>query len=111
VRLHEERQWGGLTERVLAAAAEAFVVSPAALSGAAMDPARASDRLSARHLVALAARLVREVGALVRRAGREDKRLATMALDAEVRFRTAAERAPPPASRSWPRTRGPAACT
>jgi NTP pyrophosphatase (non-canonical NTP hydrolase) len=56
------------------------------------DPARASDRLSARYLIALAARIVREVGELARRAEREEKRLATLALDTEIRFRSAADR-------------------
>jgi DNA-binding transcriptional ArsR family regulator len=93
VREVEQRRWGGLTERVLVASAASYVVSPAAFGGAACDPKRASDRLSARYLVALAARLVREVGALVRRADDEGKRLATLALDTDVAFRSAADRA------------------
>jgi predicted ArsR family transcriptional regulator len=93
VRQVEERRWGGLTERVFAATAASYVVSPGALGEAASDPARASDRLSAHYLIALAARVVREVGALARRAEREEKRLATLALDTEIRFRSAAERA------------------
>lgn len=88
-----ERRWGGLTERVLAASAASYVVSPAAMGAAASDPARAADRLSARYLVALAARVVREVAALVRVAERAGKRLPTLAVDTEVRFRSAAERA------------------
>jgi predicted ArsR family transcriptional regulator len=93
VEVVEERRWGGLTERVLAATASSYVVSPAALGDAASDPGKASDRLSARYLVAVAARIVREVAALLRLADAEDKRLATLTLDAEVRFRSAAERA------------------
>lgn len=89
----EERRWGGLTERMYVATAASYVVSPAALGRAAVDPARAADRLSARYLVALAARIVREVGVLVRRADETRKRLPALALDAEVRFRSAAERA------------------
>ena len=93
VRQVEERRWGGLTERLFTATAASYVVSPGALGAAATDPARASDRLSARYLIALAARVVREVGELARRAEREDKRLATLALDTEIRFGSAAERA------------------
>lgn len=92
VRVVEERRWGGLTERVLSATAASYVVSPAALGDAAADPGRAQDRLSARYLIALAARIVREVGALTRRAEEADKRLATLALDTEIQFRSAAER-------------------
>src|SRR5918992_2864913 len=93
VRQVEERRWGGLTERVYAATAASYVVSPGALGDAASDPARASDRLSARYLIALAARVVREVGELARTAEKQEKRLATLGIDAEIRFRSAAERA------------------
>jgi DNA-binding transcriptional ArsR family regulator len=92
VRLVGERRWGGLTERLFVATAASYVVSPGALGAVASDPAHASDRLSARYLVALGARMVREVGDLARRAEREEERLATLALDAEIRFRSAAER-------------------
>ena len=93
VRAAGERRWGGLTERLLVATAASYVVSPGALGEAASDPGRASDRLSARYLIALAARVVREVGALARRAEQADRRLATLGLDAEITFRSAAERA------------------
>jgi DNA-binding transcriptional ArsR family regulator len=93
VRVAEERQWGGLTERRMVATAASYVVSPRALGPAAADPDRAADRLSARYLIALAARVVREVGDLLRRSGEADQRLATLSLDAEIRFRSAAERA------------------
>lgn len=93
VRVAEERRWGGLTERLLVATAASYVVSPGALGEAASDPGRASDRLSAHYLIALAARIVREVGELARRAEKADRRLATLGLDTEIRFRSAAERA------------------
>ena len=88
------RKWGGLQERLLVATASSYVVAPNALGPVASDPERGGlDRLSAGYLIALAARVVREVGALVRRAAAEDKRLATLSIDSEVRFRSAAERA------------------
>jgi DNA-binding transcriptional ArsR family regulator len=93
VRIVDERRWGGLTERLYLATAAAYVVSPAALGEAASDPDRIADRLSARYLVSLAARIVREVGDLARRAERAGKRLPTLALDTDIRFRSAAERA------------------
>ncbi len=68
VELAEERKWGGITERVLRATAASYVVSPAALDDAGADPALTADHLSARYLVALAGRTVREVGELSRRA-------------------------------------------
>jgi DNA-binding transcriptional ArsR family regulator len=93
VRVAEERRWGGLTERLMVATAASYVVSPGALGEAATDPNRSSDRLSARYLIALAARIVREVGDLTRRAGAAGKTLPTLALDTEIRFRSAKERA------------------
>lgn len=93
VQLAEERKWGGLTERLLVATAASYVVSPGALGPIAADPGREIDRLSASYLIALGARVVREVGTLVRRANEAGKRLATLAVDTEVRFRSAADRA------------------
>jgi DNA-binding transcriptional ArsR family regulator len=93
VTLAEERRRGGITERVLRATAAAYVVSPAALGEAAVDPAQAADRFSARHLIALAGRIVREVGALARRAEAAGARLPTLSIDTEIRFRSAEERA------------------
>jgi DNA-binding transcriptional ArsR family regulator len=88
-----ERYWGGLTERMLVATAASYVVSPAALGAIAADPARNNDRLSAGYLIALAARVVREVGALWQRARAQDRRLATLAIDTTIRFRSADDRA------------------
>jgi predicted ArsR family transcriptional regulator len=93
IHVAEERHWGGLTERVMVASAAAYVVSPAALGPVAVDPARSTDRLSASYLIALAARAVREVSVLVRRATEAGKRLATLSIDTEIRFRSAEERA------------------
>ncbi|WP_203919967.1 ArsR/SmtB family transcription factor [Rugosimonospora africana] len=93
VELVEERRKGNMTERVLRATAASYVISPVALSSLAPDPAQSPDRLSASWLLALAAKLVRDVGALITGAARADKRVATFALDGEVRFASAADRA------------------
>jgi DNA-binding transcriptional ArsR family regulator len=93
VRLAQQRKWGGLTERLLVATAASYVVSPNAMGPIAVDPDRDVDRLSASYLIALGARVIREVSDLVRRADKADKRLATLAIDTELSFRSAAERA------------------
>lgn len=93
VRVSSKRKWGGLTERLMVATAASYVVSPSALGPVASDPGRTADRLSASYLIALAARILREVSNLVRRARETGKRLATLSLDAEIRFRSPAERA------------------
>ena len=93
VKMAEERRWGGLTERLLVASASSYVVGPGALGPVGADPGRTADHLSASYLIALAARIIREVSALVRRSAELDKRLPTLSIDAEIRFRSAADRA------------------
>ena len=93
VRVAETRMWGGLTERLFVATATSYLVSPAAMGRLAPDPERAVDRLSASYLIALAARIVREVSALVRKAKELGKRVPTLSIDTEVRFRSPEERA------------------
>ena len=93
IEVVEERRKGNMTERVLQATALSYVISPAALAAVEPDPSRAPDRLSARWLIALAARLVRDVGQLLAGATRARKRLATFALDGEIRFASATDRA------------------
>lgn len=93
VQVAGKRKWGGLTERLLVATAASYIVSPTALGPVATDPARAADRLSASYLIALGARIVREVSDLLRRSREIGKRLPTLSLDAEIRFRSAADRA------------------
>ncbi|WP_410622271.1 ArsR/SmtB family transcription factor [Amycolatopsis sp. cmx-8-4] len=93
VELVEERRKGNVTERMMRATASSYVISPAALAAVQPDPARSPDRLSARWLLAVAGRLVRDVGVLITGATRANQRVATFALDGEVRFASAADRA------------------
>ncbi|HEY9411798.1 MAG TPA: helix-turn-helix domain-containing protein [Jiangellaceae bacterium] len=93
VELVEERRKGNVNERVMRATAASYVISPAALSAVEPDPSRSPDRLSARWLLAVSARLVRDVGTLITGAAKARKRLATFALDGEVRFASPADRA------------------
>jgi DNA-binding transcriptional ArsR family regulator len=93
VELSEERHHGGITERVLQASAANYVVSPAAVSAAAADPDSNADHLSAGYLIALAGRVVREVGALARKAGASGKRMPTLTIDTRIGFASATDRA------------------
>ena len=92
VQLVEERARRGLTERVMTATARSYVLAPSAQVGRDADPSR-TDRMSSRYLIALAARMVREVADLARRADAAGKRLATLSIDSEIRFASAADRA------------------
>ncbi len=93
IELVEERRKGNVTERVMQATAASYVISPAALATAAPDPDRSPDKLSALWLVALAGRLVGEVGELINRSRKARQSLATFGIDAEIRFASAADRA------------------
>lgn len=93
VELVEERRKGNVTERVLRATASSYVISPMALAAVAPDPDRSSDRLSARWLLALAARLVKDVGSLITGADKAKKRVATFAMEGEIRFASVRDRA------------------
>lgn len=93
VELVEERRKGNVTERMLRATAASYVISPSAMAAVAPDPSRSPDRLSARWLLAVAARLVRDVGELITGAGKARQKVATFALDGEIRFAGPAERA------------------
>jgi hypothetical protein len=93
VELVEERRKGNCTERVLQATAASYVISPTALSAVAPDPSRAPDQRSARWLLALAGRLVGEVGELITGASAAAKPVATLGIDSEIRFASAADRA------------------
>jgi DNA-binding transcriptional ArsR family regulator len=93
VELVEERRKGNCVERVVRATAAAYVISPAALAPVAPDPGHDPDPLSARWLLALAGRLTRDLGDLIAGARRTGRRVATFAVDGEVRFASAAARA------------------
>jgi DNA-binding transcriptional ArsR family regulator len=93
VELVEERRKGNVTERMMRATAASYVISPSALAAVQPDPARSPDQLSARWLLAVAARLVRDVGALITGAAQARKRVATFAMDGQVRFASASDRA------------------
>ena len=93
VELIEERKRGNVTERILRATAASYLISPAALASVAPDPHRFSDRFSAFWLLALAGRMVQEVGQLIAGPAAARQKLATFAIDGEVTFRSAADRA------------------
>ena len=93
IQLVEERKRGNMIERIMQATAVSYVISPVALPALTPDPDRAPDHLSARWLLALSARLVQEVGELIAGATAAEQQLPTYAIDGEIRFATAADRA------------------
>lgn len=91
VEFVEERRRGNCVERVVRATARAFVISPEALGRVGDGPA-SEDRASVGALVGAAASAIRQVAALDARARSAGKRLATLTLDGEIRFRSAEAR-------------------
>ncbi len=96
VELVEERPRRGLTERVVVATARSVLFAPE-LAGENAPQVSSRDRddsrLATQYLLAIAARAVSEVGGLARRARAARRPLATLTIDTEIRFASAAERA------------------
>lgn len=93
VTLVEERRKGNCLERMVRATARAFVISPEALGVLGPTAESAADRLSTAYLVAAAGRAIRDVATLEAKARSEGKRVATLTLEADVRFASAEARA------------------
>ncbi len=85
VELVEERKKGNCIERLMRATARSYLISPAAVGKLAADPAAIADKLSASYLVAVAARAIKEIAMLRRRADKAGKTLATLTLESEIR--------------------------
>lgn len=92
VEFVEERRRGNCVERVVKATAQTYLISPAVLGSLEADPAVMQDRFSSGYLMAVAARVVSDVAGLRGRADAAGKRLATLTLEGEVTFGSAAER-------------------
>ena len=91
VKLVEERQRRGFTERLLIAA-PAYVLDPALLQPPAdPDAVETQDRFAADHLVSAASALVRDVARMQQAAEAEGTRLLTLTVEADVTFATPAD--------------------
>lgn len=86
IRLVEERQRRGFTERVLIAAD--YVIDPDLLAHASSEPQaiEAQDRHAADHLIRTASAVVRDVARMRRDADAEGSRLLTLTVEAELGF-------------------------
>jgi DNA-binding transcriptional ArsR family regulator len=82
IELAEERQRRGCQERIMRAAAGAFIVDPGVMTG----PARSGDQHSAERLVAVAAATVRDVTRMRASAEQQGKRLLTFSIEADVQL-------------------------
>lgn len=87
-----ERTWGGITERYVRRSARHLVVAPDVLQHTAADPKKVADQLSAAYLIAVSARTVSEVGAIVASVA-PGTRLPTLTVDTLIGFRSPDDRA------------------
>jgi DNA-binding transcriptional ArsR family regulator len=88
-----ERRKGNFVEVMLQSSARAYVIGPDAVGPVALRSEAVRDRFSSEYLAALSARTLRDLGELRRAADRKGKRLATLSLETEIRFRSPAEQA------------------
>jgi DNA-binding transcriptional ArsR family regulator len=88
VELVEERKKRNLTERIVRAVARSYVISPVTIGPLASDPAQVKDRASSAYLIAVASRLISELGTIRPAAEAEGKRVPTLTLQSDIRFAT-----------------------
>lgn len=86
VEFVEERRKGNCTERIVRATATSYLISPDALGSLATDPDRIEDRFSSTYQVAVAAKAIRDIAVLEKRAQAARKKLPTLTLQVGVRF-------------------------
>lgn len=82
----EERRRGNAVERIYRRTVAAFAISTTALGALGTNPAAIRDQFSSDYQIALASRAVSELGVLRAGADAAGQRLATFALEADVRF-------------------------
>ena len=88
----EERRAGNCIERIVRARATHYLINPDVLGRLAADGGSVEDRFSSAYLIAVAAGLIRDVAAAQQKAVKAKKRVATFALQSDVRFATAENR-------------------
>ena len=89
----EQRQKGIMTERLMQATAASYIISPETIGELSPQTSSLRNEFSAVWMVALAARTMREVGKMILGARAAQRPLATFALDAEIVFSNAKDRA------------------
>lgn len=87
-----EKRRGNCMERIVRASATSYLVSPEALGYLGTTPEQQRDRFSISYLIGAAARIIRDLANLSIGATRAKKRLATLTIETEVRFRNAEDR-------------------
>jgi DNA-binding transcriptional ArsR family regulator len=92
VELVQERKKGNCLERIVRATARSYLVGAEALGALAREFTAAPDRFSSTYLISRLAAAISDLATMKREAEEQTKRLATFALEVDVRFRDARER-------------------
>ncbi len=92
VKLLREEQRRGCTERIVQRTAQYLVASQEMMGARGLDPHKVKDKFSSGYLIALATRMVREVGEAQSAAEKAGKRLPTLSTDVEIRLRSPQDR-------------------
>jgi predicted transcriptional regulator len=92
VEFVEERRRGNCMERIVRATATTYLVSPEALGKLGTTPEERRDRFSVAYLISAAARIIRDLASLAPRAAAANKRISTITMETEIRFRNAEDR-------------------
>ena len=90
----EERRRGNCVERIVQATARYYLILPKTLGQLSIDAGalRDQDRFSSTYLVAVAAHAIQDLALLQQRAEKAEKKLATLTLQSEIQFASAADR-------------------
>lgn len=86
VELAEERRRGNCTERIIRRTAAAYLIDPAIMGPICADACEQRSRFGWAHLVRALGRAVADLASVRHRADADGKQVATLALEAEVRF-------------------------
>ena len=86
VEFVEERRKGNCVERLVRATAKQYLISPEALGKLGSNSAEVRDRFSATYLVSAAGRAISDLALVRSRADAAGKKIATLTLEANVKF-------------------------
>lgn len=86
VEFVEERRKGNCVERLVRATAKQYLISPEALGKLGSNSAEVRDRFSAAYLASAAGRAIRDLAMVRSRADAAGKKIATLTLEANVKF-------------------------
>jgi DNA-binding transcriptional ArsR family regulator len=88
VKLVGERRVRNCIERLVQAVGRSYMISPAALGQLGADPERIEDKTSAGYLLAVASQMIHDLAGLQHRTGHPDNEARTLALRADIRFKS-----------------------